>query len=249
MRTIKSKFNQNIDQDRTFEYFSCGGYRVFSHKDSQNKKSYFHLKNNQEIKENIDDITKIERVVCPECKTDEYLKIQKSDGRNTKYACKNKSCQTTFFRNGALKQTITLDKLIKSHFKISSFKKHELIYKKYKQMKNNYQRINIEDDDLPYLEHYLLLGIPRTLIGKLFSISSRTLTRLIEHEKSLEAKGKSRFKKEEPLNTDKKLIMHNCEQDVDPFKSTIIYSYIDLDYDSYEEPNYYIDKKITKSSQ
>ncbi len=256
MKTIKEIFNANLEENITFEYFSTDGYRVYT--ENNTSKSYFRYKTKinsihnekEKIILNIDDINTMEQVKCPECQKDDYLKIQQSDEKNTRYECKNKSCDTRFFRCLPQTQTKTLDNLIKSHFTISSIKKHKEAYEKYKKMRENHTRIDIATEDIQYLEHYLLLDITRDLIAKLFSINTRTLQRFIKKEEALTSIGKSRFKKKEPLNTDKKFKLHSVKSnDKDPFKSKIIYSYIDLNYDTYEIPKYHIEKKYNKVSK
>ena len=270
MRTIKEIFNANLDENITFEYFSPDGYRVFSDKNTPNP--YFHYKtkiiNKEEldigcikttkiqkvkVKLYIEDSNTMEKVKCPECEQDDYLKIQKLDGKNTTYVCKNKTCSTHFFKHLLQIEMKTLDILIKSHFKISSIKGHRKAYSKYKSMHKEHKRINIEDEDIQYLEHYLLLGISRDLIAKLFSITTRTLRRFIKKEESLEKNGKGKFKKDEQIYSEKILTIYKTlPHDTHLFKSKIRHAYIDRSdekYKAYEEPKYYIEKKINHSSK
>lgn len=265
MRTKKEIFNSNLEKNITFEYFSPDGYRVYSNKKDPNPYFRYKTKTSTEkldtgyikttknhkviVKLYIENIDTIEKVKCPECKQDDYLKIQKSDGRNTKYVCKNKTCSTHCFQYLPQIQIKTLDNLIKSHFKISSIKGHKYAHAKYKKMHEEHKRITIEDEDIEYLEHYLLLGLSRDLIAELFSISTRTLRRFIKGEESLEIINKSRFKKEAPLDIGKKLIIHNIIWNANLFKSEIHYAYRDFtneDYDSSKPLKYYIEKKSNK---
>ncbi len=251
--TQKTRFTSNLEENIIFECFSNRGYRIYS--ENTLTKIYFHYDKNGN-KLTIRDISTVEKVVCPECKKDDYIKIQRFDGLNTKYECKNKSCNTRFFRykgvNPVEIKTKTLDKLIKLHFGIRSIKEHKQAYEKYYKRYINSKRIVIEEADIEYLEHYLLLGIPRDLIAELFLISTRTLQRFINREEDLERINKNRFKKNTPIEVDGKLIIHEIKYNKNPFKSAITYSYIDFtdeDYDLNQTIRYLIEKKINKKSQ
>ncbi len=245
MRTIKEIFNSNLEENITFEYFSIDGYRVYS-KHHTTPVTYFHYKNKKEVNIDIIDINTVEKIKCPECKKDDDLKIQRSKGKNTKYECKNKACHTRFFKILSIRDTDTLEKLVKSHFGIQSIREHKKTYDKYHKMYINSKRIIIDDEDIQYLEHYLMMKVPRDLIADLFSVSTRTLRRFIKLEESRESIGKSRFQKDEPVDTDKELIIHSVKYHTNLFKSEITYSYIDLDYEAYKTPKYHIEKKCNK---
>ncbi len=129
---------------------------------------------------------------------------------------------------------------------IKSIQEYKDTYNKYKKIRTKNQRIKIEDDDIKYLERYLLLGISRELIAKLFSMSSRTLRRFIKGE---EESNTTRFRKDDPTEVDKKLIIHKTTLDKDPFKSKIDYSYVDFtleDYKTYESLKYYMESRSNK---
>lgn len=262
MRTLKEQFNAKLKKNATskhnitFEYFSQEGYRVFSNKNPHdNNKYYFYCQGKKIHKLDIDNLSEIEKVVCPECGIMDYLKIQDTDGKNTRYVCKNKdkhiSKETILFRVTLPIQTNTLGKLMKSIYNVP-IQEYRDTYSKYKKMYAKHQRIKIEDDDIKYLEHYLLLGIPRKLIAELFSINTRTLRRFIKKEESLETLEKSRFKKDALITADQKLKIQKIIYHPDPFNSEILYTSTDsppVDYDTYEDPKYCIDKTVTKASK